>query len=73
VDETNFPFFLVEKSKDIGVAGLMIKGYGSPGLNNLDSASIYYEMAKRDGSFALFFLAHTSLGMAVINALADEE
>jgi acyl-CoA oxidase len=30
-------------------------------------------MAKRDGSFALFFLAHTCLGSAVISSLADEE
>ena len=73
VDNTSFPFFLVEKSKDLGIAGLMIKGYGSPGLNNLEAASIYYEMAKKDGSFALFYLAHTSLGMAVISELADEE
>jgi alkylation response protein AidB-like acyl-CoA dehydrogenase len=51
----------------------MIKGYGSPALSNLDAAAIYYEMARKDGSFALFYLAHTSLGMAVINALADEE
>ena len=73
VDATTFPFFFLEKVKTVGVAGLMIPGYGSPGLNNMDAASIYYEMGKRDGSFALFMLAHTSLGMAVVSELADEE
>jgi len=73
VDETTFPFFMLEKMKNIGICGLTIKGYGSAGLNNLDSASIVYELAKRDGSLGLFFLAHTFLGMAVINVLADEE
>ena len=73
VDETTFPFFLIEKTQNLGINGLMLKGYGSPGLCNLDAASIIYEMGKRDGSFLLFYLAHTNLGMAVISALADEE
>ena len=73
VDETTFPFFLIEKTKNLGINGLMLRGYGSPGLSNLDAASIIYEMGRRDGSFMLFYLAHTNLGMAVISALADEE
>ena len=73
VDATTFPFFMLEQCKNIGICGLTIKGYGSASLSNLDAAGIAYELAKRDGSFGLFFLAHTNLGMAVINALADEE
>ena len=34
VDETTFPFFLLEKTKNLGTNGLFLKGYGSPGLNN---------------------------------------
>ena len=73
VDATVFPQFLVEKFKNQGLGGLMLKGYGCAGLSNIEAAAINYEMAKRDGSFALFFLAHTSLGMGVVHALADEE
>ena len=32
-----------------------------------------YEMAKRDGGLATFFLVHNAIGMAVIDALGDEE
>jgi hypothetical protein len=35
--------------------------------------SIIYEIAKRDGSIATFFLVHNAIGMAVVNALGDEE
>lgn len=73
VDKTAFPFFLTDKFKNLGVGGLSIKGYGSPGLDLLDSSALVYEIAKYDGSFMLALLADTCLGMAVINELADEE
>jgi len=34
---------------------------------------IIYELAKRDGSIATFFLAHNAIGMSVIDVLGDEE
>jgi hypothetical protein len=30
-------------------------------------------MAKRDGSVASFFVVHNSIGLAVVDALGDEE
>ena len=73
VESSTFPFFMLDKVKELQISGLMIKGFGSPGLSIIDASSIVYEMGRKDGSFGLFFLAHTNLGMAVINALADEE
>jgi alkylation response protein AidB-like acyl-CoA dehydrogenase len=72
-DATTFPFFLIDHIKAIGCNGLNIKGYGSPGLTTLESAAPTFEMARRDGSVSTFFLVHNSIGMAVVNALGDEE
>ena len=73
IDATTFPFFMVDKIKELGVNGLNIKGYGSPGLTTLESAAPTFEMARRDGSVSTFFLVHNSIGMAVVNALGDDE
>ena len=73
VDETSFPFWIIPKFKELGINGLNIKGYGSPELNTFESGSIIYELAKRDGSIATFFLVHNSIGMAVVNTLGDQE
>jgi len=42
-------------------------------LNTLEAGAIVYEMAKLDGSVATFLLVHNAIGMAVIDALGDEE
>ena len=73
VDATTFPHFLVDKIKALGINGLQIKGYGSPGLSTLESGALCYEMAVKDGSVATFFLVHNAIGMCVVNALGDEE
>ena len=73
VDATTFPFFMKDKIKALGINGLQIKGYGSPGLTTLESGCLNYEIAKRDGSVATFFLVHNAIGMAVVDALGDEE
>jgi alkylation response protein AidB-like acyl-CoA dehydrogenase len=52
---------------------LTIKDFGSPALSIVESGSIIYEIAKRDGSIATFFLVHNSIGMAVVDVLGDEE
>lgn len=73
VDDTSFPHWIIEKFRPLGINGLNIKGYGSPALNTLESGSIIYELAKRDGSIATFFLVHNAIGMAVVDTLGDEE
>ena len=73
LEATTFPTWLPDKIKPLGINGLQIKGYGSPGLSTLESGANIFEMAKRDGSVATFFLVHNSIGMAVIDALGDQE
>jgi len=72
-EATTFPTFLPDKLRPLGIDGLQIKGYGSPGLSTLEAGAVIYEMAKRDASAATFFLVHNAIGMAVIDALGDEE
>ena len=73
IESTEFPMFLIDKLKALGVNGLNIKGYGSPGLSTLEAGAICYEIAKCDGSVATFLLVHNAIGMAVIDALGDDE
>lgn len=73
VDESRIPTFMMDKIKAIGINGLQIKGYGSPGLTTLEAGAIMNEIAKKDGSVATFFLVHNAIGMAVVDRLGDEE
>lgn len=71
--DTSFPHWMIDKLRPIGMNGLQIKGYGSPGLSTAEAGAICYEMAKVDGSLATFVLVHNAIGMAVIDGLGDEE
>ena len=73
VNATTFPTWVIDKIRPIGINGLQIKGFGSPGLTTLEAGAMIYEFAKRDASVATFFLVHNAIGMAVIDALGDEE
>ena len=73
IESTEFPTWLPDKLKPLGINGLQIKGYGSPGLSTLDAAACVYELAKRDGSVCTYLLVHNGIGMSVIDALGDEE
>lgn len=73
VEETSFPTWIVDKFRAIKINGLNIKDFGSPALNTCESGAIIYELAKRDGSIATFFLVHNAIGMAVVDKLGDEE
>lgn len=39
----------------------------------MEAAAIVYEIARKDGGAATFLLVHNAIGMAVIDALGDEE
>ena len=73
VESTLWPAWLIGKVKSLGINGLQIQGYGSPGLCTLDSGAMVYEIAKRDASVCTLVGAHNFIGLAVINALGDEE
>jgi glutaryl-CoA dehydrogenase len=73
VDDTSFPHWIVDKFRALKINGLTIKDFGSPALSTLEAGSIIFELGKRDGSIATFFLVHNSIGMAVVDVLGDEE
>jgi len=73
VDDTSFPHWIIDHFRPLGINGLNIKDFGSPAISTFESGSIIYELAKRDGSIATFFLVHNSIGMAVVDVLGDEE
>ena len=73
IESTDFPAQLPDKLKPLGINGLQIQGFGSPGLSTLEAGACIYEIAKRDGSIASFFTVQNSIGIAVINVLGDEE
>ena len=59
--------------KPLGVNGLQIGDYGGPGLSTLEAGSIIFEMAKIDDSVAMSFLVQNCRGMAMVDALGDDE
>jgi len=73
VTKNEFPPWLIEKMKPLGINGLHIQGHGSPALSTLETGAVCYELAKRDACVSSFFVAHNCIGLAVIDALGDEE
>ena len=73
INDQTWPDFAFKEIKPLGVNGLQIGKYGGPGLSTLEAGSIMYEMAKIDGSVAMSFLVQNCLGMALVDALGDEE
>lgn len=73
IDDTSFPYWIVDKFRPLGINGLTIKDFGSPAISTLEAGSIIMELGKRDASIATFFLVHNSIGMAVVDVLGDDE
>jgi len=73
VESAEFPAWLPEKIRPLGINGLNIKGYGSPGLTALEAGSISFQMARYDMSATTFLNVHNGIGMAVIAELGDDE
>jgi len=73
VEAASFPDWIVDHFKPLGINGLSIKDFGAPGMTCVETGSIIYEIAKRDGSIATFFLVHNAIGMEVIDKLGNKE
>ena len=61
------------KSRKLSNYTLWTKDFGGPGLSTIGVGAINFEMAKIDGSVAMSFLVHNCLGIAVVDALGDDE
>ena len=72
-EKAEFPFELVPKLAELGVAGTSIEGYGCPGMSRLGAGVVSRELARADGSINTFFGVHSGLAMGAINTLGSEE
>ncbi len=72
-DKAQFPFELVPKVAELGIAGTTIQGYGCPGMSHVASVLVAIEMARGDGSLNTFFGVHSGLAMGTIDICGSEE
>ena len=72
-ESAEFPPWLIDKLKPLGIAGFSVKGYGSPGLSTIETGALCYELARREASVGLFLIVHCAAGMSVIEAFGNEE
>ncbi len=72
-ERAEFPFELVPKLAELGIAGGTIQGYGCPGMSNVAAGLVAAELARADGSVGTFNGVHSFLAMQSIAMLGDEE
>ncbi len=72
-DKAQFPFELIPKVAELGIAGSTIQGYGCPGMSYVAAMLVAIEMARGDGSLNTFFGVHSGLAMGTIDICGSEE
>jgi glutaryl-CoA dehydrogenase len=72
-ERARFPFELIPKLAELGIAGTSIKGYGSPGMSAVAAGLVAQELARGDASVCTFFGVHSGLAMNSIAMLGSEE
>jgi glutaryl-CoA dehydrogenase len=72
-ERAEFPFELVPKIAELGLAGGTIKGYGCPGMSAVAAGLVNMEWARADGSMGTFYGVHSNLAMQSIDMLGSEE
>jgi glutaryl-CoA dehydrogenase len=72
-EKAEFPFQLVPKLAQLGIAGGTIKGYGCPGLSPLAYGLVSQELGRGDASVCTFHGVHSGLAMGAIGTLGSEE
>ena len=72
-ERAEFPFALVPKIAELGLAGGTVEGYGCPGMTATAAGLVSMEWARADGSMGTFFGVHSNLAMQAIDLLGSEE
>jgi glutaryl-CoA dehydrogenase len=72
-ERDEFPFDLVPKLGQLGIAGLPWNDYGCPGRTMTLFGLVMMEMARVDASVAASFAAHSALAMGAIYLCGSEE
>src|ERR671926_901503 len=58
-ERAEFPFELVPKIAELGIAGGTVQGYGSPGMSAVAAGLVAAEWARADGSLGTFYGVHS--------------
>ena len=73
-ESSTFPHFLIPEVAKLGLVGADFpKEIGGKGMSCPEVGSMFYELAKKDGSLATFPLLHHSLGQYTVYKLAQPE
>jgi glutaryl-CoA dehydrogenase len=72
-ERAEFPFELIPKLAELGIAGTTIEGHGCPAMSHLGAGVVARELARADGSVNTFFGVHSGLAMGTIDLLGSEE
>jgi glutaryl-CoA dehydrogenase len=72
-ERAEFPFELIPKLAELGIAGTTIEGHGCPAMSCLGAGVVARELARADGSVNTFFGVHSGLAMGTIDLLGSEE
>ena len=72
-ERAEFPFEMIPKLAELGIAGTTIQGYGCPGMSRLGAGMVTVEMSRADGSINTFLGVHSGLAMGAISMLGSEE
>jgi glutaryl-CoA dehydrogenase len=72
-ERAEFPFELVPRIAELGIAGGTIEGYGCPGMSAVSAGLVAAELARADGSVGTFNGVHSFLAMQSIAMLGSEE
>jgi len=72
-ERAEFPFELIPKLAELGIAGGTIEGYGAPGLSPVAVGLVAQELSRVDGSLCTFFGVHSGLAMGSIAMLGDDQ
>jgi glutaryl-CoA dehydrogenase len=72
-ENAEFPFELIPKVAELGIAGGAIEGYGCPGMSHTAAGLAAIEMSRGDGSVNTFFGVHSGLSMGTIAICGSEE
>jgi glutaryl-CoA dehydrogenase len=72
-EKAEFPFELIPKLRELGVAGTTIQGFGCAGMSRLAAGLLAMEIARGDGSVNTFLAVQSGLVMGAINMLGDDE
>lgn len=71
--KAEFPFAIIDKFKDLNLAGMPYKGYGCPNLSHVMEGVLTQEMARVDASITTFFGVHSGLAMGSIYLLGSTQ